>query len=130
MHAVSHQREATDSDPTERCGRGYRYVHRRRYNLRPPTPSFVRRLWTDVWEIRTIKSLSSLYWYRYMCWTLGLTSHIAGMLLPKLCAGRLDRDPYWCRIWPSAIALAEEVCHATLCFPVHYLLQQAKEFNG
>jgi hypothetical protein len=29
MHAVSHQREATDSDPTERCGRGYRYVHRR-----------------------------------------------------------------------------------------------------
>lgn len=96
-----------------------------------PPPSFVRRLWTDVWEIRTIKSLSSsLYWYCYICQTLGLTSHIAGMLLPKLCAGRLDRDPYWCRIWPSAIALAEEVCHTTLCFPVHYLLQQTKEFNG
>lgn len=23
--------------------------------------------------------------------------------------GRLDRDPYWCRLWPSAIALAEEI---------------------
>eukprot|EP00850_Spirogloea_muscicola_P006325 SM000030S11334 [mRNA] locus=s30:239985:242971:+ [translate_table: standard] len=23
--------------------------------------------------------------------------------------GRMDRDPYWCRLWPSAIALAEEI---------------------
>lgn len=23
--------------------------------------------------------------------------------------GRLDGDPYWCRIWPSAIVLAEEI---------------------
>ncbi|CAM6041320.1 unnamed protein product [Sphagnum compactum] len=29
--------------------------------------------------------------------------------------GRLDRDPYWCRIWPSAIALAEEI----LAHPEH-----------
>jgi hypothetical protein len=25
-------------------------------------------------------------------------------------ADRLDRDPYWCRLWPAALALAEEVC--------------------
>ncbi|KAI5083226.1 hypothetical protein GOP47_0002969 [Adiantum capillus-veneris] len=27
--------------------------------------------------------------------------------------GRLDGDPYWCRIWPSAIALAEEMLKNT-----------------
>ena len=29
-----------------------------------------------------------------------------GLLIPE----RWDRDPYWCRAWPSALALAQLLC--------------------